>query len=202
MNQPSTGSRFTVALVGALLVVGATWMVRHPSDATRLPGLRAPASVRAEDSKKHHFAHKDSNPAAGKATADFQLTVQGDDGAGGALDNSSTPAAHFRLTGTIKASQALSSHEFSWILPNGYRVVDGATSGRVPDLQPGESRQLTITIDRGSEPAQPIVLHVYHLVNSEPRGQVAQFDLPVPGALRVPADSIQKQSLSNQDYVQ
>lgn len=201
MNQPSTASRFTVAMIGAFLVVGATWMIRHPSDATRLSGLRLPASVRAEESKKIRFT-KESDHAAGKATGNFQLSIQADDGSGGPLETLSTPANRFRLTGIITASQALSSQEFSWILPYGYRVIDGVASGHIPDLQPGQVHQVSITIERANEPVQPVVLHIFHLVNAEPRGQVAQFDLPVPGAPRNPAENFQKPNGPHQGYVQ
>lgn len=193
MSQPSTTSRFIVAMTGSLLVVGATWMVRHPSDATRLPSLRAPASVRVDGLKKTRLNPVTEISREGKATGSFELSLAGESAADGV-----------HLTGTVTADQPLAGHEFSWILPRGYRVVAGPKSGLVPDLQTRQVHTLSITVDRGQEPEQPIVLHVFRLVNSEPLGQVAQFDFAAPTALGAPTHASEKthERFSDETYVQ
>ena len=167
---------------GALIVVAATWSVRHASDATRTPRSRAPASInpslRLETGKQNRLDQFEKAEIVGKVSSSFTVAIRGDDGTGAALEAKAEPATRVRLTGTITADRPLANHEYSWILPNGYRTSEGTLTGTVPTLQAGQKFDITITVDREQNPAQPIVLHVFKLVNSEARGQVAQFDIP------------------------
>lgn len=188
MNKTSPATRFLVALSGSLLVVGATWMVRHPSDATRADSSRAPASNRFDTAKKRRLDEHQEAPATGKITAAFRISIVGMDSNGLSLSELSETAEQVHLKATITADQHVAPHEFNWIFPDTYRVLGGNPKGMTPELHPGDSFDVSLVLHRGQEPVQPIVLHVFKIVNSEPRGQVAQFDIPVPGA-RKPSEN-------------
>ncbi len=191
MGSVSPTTRFFVALSGSLLVVGATWMVRHPSDATRSDtALRGPASHRHDAAKKRRLDQHEETPSVGKVAGAFRIAIVGDDGNGTALSELPDVAEQVRLKATITAERHVASHEFTWIFPNTYKVISGVPSGVTPELHPGDTMEVSIVLNRGQEPIQPIVLHVFKMVNSEPRGQIAQFDIPGPGArARVPSES-------------
>ncbi len=181
MNQNSKVTRFIVALLGALIVVGATWQVRHSSDATRNESGRTIASHRLDSSKKVRLAKAESSENENKAKGSFVIVILADDGLGGpATETTSQPATRVHLKGRVTADRHIAPQDFTWILPQNYKAIDGATSGVVPELQPGQSHEMRITVDRGEEPLQPIVLHVFKIINSEPRGQVAQHDIADP----------------------
>ena len=189
MAHYSQSSRFLVALGGALVVVAATWAVRHPSDATRSDN-RNPSSLKMDSAKKSRIDQYAETPREGKAGGSFGVAISADDGQGGTIEGLAQSAQRFRLKATVTAQRHIASHEFTWIFPTTYKVIDGVAVGSVPELQPGQRHELSITIDRGTEPVQPIVLHVFKIVNSEPRGQIAQFDIPpAAGTPRDPAQS-------------
>lgn len=191
MSTVSPTTRFLVALGGSLLVVGATWMVRHPSDATRAElDSFSQASHRHDSAKQRRLDQHEETPATGKVTGAFRIAIVGDDGNGTPLTDLPDVAEQVRLKATITAERHVASHEFTWIFPSTYKVVSGLPTGVTPELHPGDTMEVSIVLNRGQEPVQPIVLHVFKMVNSEPRGQIAQFDIPGPGARsRVPSDS-------------
>ena len=120
MNQNSKAARFLIALSAALLVVSATWFVRHPSDATRTDPTR---SLRADiqKSKRLESSSKEKELTVSKVSSTFSLSI---------IAESTTPTLH--LKGRITAARPIESHEFSWILPRGYRILSGASSGSTP----------------------------------------------------------------------
>lgn len=190
MNNVSPATRFLVALGGSLLVVGATWLVRHPADATRESTSREPASHRHDAGKQRRLDQHEDTPATGKVTGAFRIAIAGDDGNGLALSDLAETAEQIRLKATITADRHVAPHEFAWIFPTSYRIVSGLATGMTPELHPGDSMEVSIVLNRGQEPVQPIVLHVFKMVNSEPRGQIAQFDIPIPGSRpRVPTEN-------------
>lgn len=203
MNQNSNSSRFFVAMVGALIVVGATWKVRHPNDATRMEASRSIASLRADPSKQARIASQTSQ-VENKARGSFNVSITADDGLGGAVDPAREPVTRAHLKGKIVADRHIAAHDYTWIVPQNYKVIDGATSGTVPELRPGQSHEVRITVDRGAEPAQPVVLHVFKIIQSEPRGQVAQFDMPDSTTVRATETSREKTSarLRDEKYIQ
>jgi hypothetical protein len=207
VNQPSQKSRFIVAMTGALIVVAATWAVRHPSDATRTTrGSRSPASVnpalRLETGKQTRLDQAARAETIGKMSSNFGVSISGDDGNGGALEKMNDAASHVRLRGVITADRPMTGHEYSWILPTSYRASEGSLTGTIPDLQAGQTFEVTITVDRDQSPLQPIVLHVYKLVNSEPRGQVAQFDIPDAKSTKEAAERTSRMPEPDRKYVQ
>ena len=193
MSQNSQVTRFVIAMVGALVVVTATWKVRHVSDATRAGATRKQptrnvASIRADAAKKARFQQVEMG-TEGKVSGSFTVRVTGDDGAGGALEALPSPASRVRLRGVVRADRRTPAQEFSWIFPPTYKTVSGAANGSIPELQAGQSHEVTIMIDRGSEVVQPIVFHVFKIINSEPRGQVTQFDIPNPTSVKPTAEN-------------
>jgi hypothetical protein len=200
VNQISNSSRFFVALTGALIVVGATWKVRHPNDATRIASSnasRSVASLRADPKKKARFDEHGSKAPEGKVSGTFEVLISADETATAAVRSPS----QVKLRGRITADRHLAAQDFSWILPTSYKVVEGLLIGTIPELQPGQVHEISLTVDRGSEPAQPIVLHVFKLINSEPRGQVAQFNFPEATA-KSKAGGTEKAAAPIRDYVQ
>lgn len=193
-------------MTGALIVVAATWSVRHPNDATRMARTRTPASIehglRLETTKQRRLDQAVPTEAIGKVSGSFSVTIRGDDGSGGALEKMNEAASHVRLRGTIAADRPLAGHEYSWILPNGYRASEGSLTGSVPDLQPGQTFEIAITVDRDQTPLQPIVLHVFKLVNSEARGQVAQFDIPDAKSFKESNERLSRTPEAERKYVQ
>ena len=191
MAQYSQSSRFLIALTGSLVVVAATWAIRHPSDATRsADDRRSPTSLKMDAAKRSRIDQYADAPREGKASGSFGVTIVGDDGQGGSIEDLPQAAQKVHLKAIVTAQRHIASHEFTWIFPTNYKLIDGPAVGTVPELQPGQRHELTITIDRGGEPRQPIVLHVFKVVNSEPRGQIAQFDIPpAAGSPRDPAQT-------------
>lgn len=207
MNQYSNSARFLIAMTGAVVVAFATWKMRHPADATRTvqrkPVARSVASLRADEAKKARLERQAVLQPEGKATGSFSVFISGDDGTGASLESKTRTASRVHLRGTINAERATLAQEFSWIFPKGYRVLAGATTGLVPELQAGQNYEVSITIDRGGETLQPIVLHVFKLVGNEPRGQVAQFDIPDSSVVKPKSGSTADKGASViQDYVQ
>ncbi len=162
-------------MIVALGVVAATWMVRHPTDRTRSRPNREPSSsapgLRMESSKQTRLDEFSSAASVGKASANFSVVIRGD----GFAETS------MRLTGKVTADRPLRGHEYSWILPEGYIASTGSLTGSLPDLEAGQTHEVSIDVDRSGAAPHPIVLHVFKLVNSEARGLVAQFDFPTAG---------------------
>ncbi len=206
MNRSSKATRFIVAFTGALIVVAATWKVRHPSDATRNEAGRTIASHRSDSLKKARLEKSEDSGNENKAKGSFAVVISADDGLGGpATENTLQPATRVHLKGRVTADRHIASQDFTWILPQNYKVIDGATSGVVPELQPGQSHEMRITVDRGAEPVQPVVLHVFKIINAEPRGQIAQFDIVDPRAEKSSINETAEKSanrLRDQTFVQ
>lgn len=170
-NQPSTVTRIAISFAVALLVVGATWLVRHPNDATRGPASANNPARRTDTTKQdridaHTRAHS-TGELHGKVTGTFSIEIRRD---------SKDESEVISLRGVVSADRAISGHEYSWILPEGYRVVSGSASGQVPELNAGETHTMTLHLKRETSDRKPIVLHVFKWVDSEPKGQVAQYD--------------------------
>lgn len=207
MSQPSQKSKFIIAMTGAVIVVAATWSVRHPSDASRSHSKsRMPSSInkplRLETTKQNRLDQFANTEQIGKVSGSFAVSIHGDDGNGGALEKMGDAASRVRLHGVVTADRPLAGHEYSWILPTGYRTSEGNLMGVVPDLQPGQTFEISITVDRGQIPPQPIVLHVFKLVNSEARGQVAQFDIPDAKSTKEAAERVSRRPEAERKYVQ
>ncbi len=208
-KKPSNASRFVIAITGASLVVFATWKVRHSSDASRAVAhktiARSVAALRTDETKKARIQQSSDARPEGKATGNFSVSITGDDTGGGSLETMPRAATRFRLHGMINAERELPSHEFSWILPKNYRVLNGSLTGVIPNLAAGQMHEVSIVVDRGAEILQPVVLHVFKLVGAEPRGQVAQFDIPDP-LIAKPRDAANASkgaaSIRDQSYVQ
>lgn len=201
MNQHSNSARFMTAMAVALIVVGATWMVRHPSDATRITGLRAPASkLRADSIKSQRLQRANQAHEQGKVTGSFSVSIAGDDGMGQEIKPDQP--GRLRLRGVITADRPLPAQEYSWIIPPEYRVVGGVMKGSVPELQAGQQHSVAILLESSLAPSRPIVLHVFKLINAEPRGQIAQFDVGAIAQLPKSADTAKTQNIAPTDYVQ
>ncbi len=210
-NQLSRPAKFLVAGATTLLVTGLFWSVRHqeaPASTSLLEVTRrSPASHNVDEQKKKYELGEHPAPQ-GKVEPGHGVKIEARNSLGQLI---ALPAdkdfakydllnSRFTLTATITANRHMASHDFSWIFPQSYKVVAGSTVGVLPELQPGQSHTLEIALDRGTEPEQPIVLHVYKLVNAEPRGTVVQFDFPREAAKQSSATS--KIDLSKEDFVQ
>jgi hypothetical protein len=209
VSQYSQKSKFIVAMTGALIVVAATWSVRHPRDATMAAGrhsTREPSSInralRLETGKQDRLDQFANTQPTGKVSGSFTVSIRGDDGLGGQLEAKTEAASHVRLIGTIVADRPFAGHEFNWILPSSYRLTNGNLTGTIPELLPGQTFEVSITIDRDQAPLQPIVLHVFKLVNSEVRGQVAQFDIPDAKSIKESNERLSRRPEADRKYVQ
>lgn len=210
-NQISRPEKILVAAATTLLVTGLVWSVRHQDApaaiSSQTSSVRGPASHNVDPSKRERELEKKPSPQ-GKAGAGHSIKIEAKNGQGVPI---SLPAdgdfskydlinSRFTLTATIAANRHMAAHDFSWIFPQTYKVISGTSVGVVPELQPGQTHQIELSLDRGSEPEQPIVLHVYKLVNSEPRGTVVQFDFP--REVKKQTSKSSKIDLSNEDFVQ
>lgn len=83
------------------------------------------------------------------------------------------------LRGQIRAEHALSGYRFAWIVSDSDRIVDGVATGSVPAMNPGDTLDLKIQVALAPQSKNPVVLHVYQLINGEPRGVIAQWDFPI-----------------------
>jgi len=210
-NKLSRPHKILVAAATTLLVTGLLWSIRHPENSQLSPSdshsHRGPASHNADPHKQKREI--DSNtPPQGKAANGHAVTIVARNSRGetislpvdGDFSKYDLVNSQFTLTATITANRHMASHDFSWIFPQTYRVVSGSSVGVVPELQPGQIHTIEISLDRGTEPEQPIVLHVYKLVNSEPRGTIVQFDFPKAKSAQMSKSSAV--DLSNESFVQ
>src|SRR4051812_38339059 len=117
VNGNSKTARFIVGMTGALIVVGATWVVRHPSDATRMEATlattRSLASLRTDSVKLARLDAASRPQNENKARGSFALSISADDGFGGAAPQSPT---RLHLKGRITAERHIAEHDFTWIL--------------------------------------------------------------------------------------
>ncbi len=209
-NKISRPEKILVAAATTLLVLGLVWSFRHQDDQaesdSRNSGIRSPASHNVDTSKREREFENKPSPQ-GKADAGHSIKIEAKNGHGlplalpddGDFSKYDLINSRFTLSATIVATRHMAAHDFSWIFPQTYKVIAGTNIGVIPELQPGQTHQIELTLDRGSEPEQPIVLHVYKLVNSEPRGTVVQFDFP--RAVQKQTSKSSKIDLSNEDIV-
>lgn len=107
------------------------------------------------------------------------------------------------LHAVITVNRHVAQHDYAWIFPDEFQIIDGSSVGTVPELHPGQQFEIKITLERGDAPNRPVVLHVYKLINSEPRGTIAQYDFPdtakdKPNSLKAPSQAIDH---SDESYV-
>lgn len=185
--------KILVASATTLLVTGMIWSVKHhPSVPTE---NRAPASHNTETSKKSKQTAGHEHLIEGKVGSGFAIKIHGKNLNGDDLTSADHATydlvnSRFTLTGKIVATRHMATQDFAWIFPQTYQVVAGTAAGTIPELKPGQEHQISITLDRGVEPEQPVVLHVFKVINSEPRGTVVQYDFPPRAQLnpRSPSD--------------
>lgn len=207
-NKLSRPHKILVAAASTLLVTGLVWSVRHPQSSAPHPhSERGPASHNVDSHKQKRELDGNSSHQ-GKAGNGHSITISAKNSQGEpmALPANADLAKYdlvnsrFTLTATITANRHMATHDYAWIFPQTYRVVSGSSVGVLPELKPGQIHTIEISLDRGTEPEQPVVFHAYKLVNSEPRGTVVQFDFP-----RLKSAQMSKSSsvdLSNESYVQ
>lgn len=173
--------KILVASATTLLVTGMIWSVKHQAIVPR--DDRAPASHNTEPTKKSKQTAGHEHMLEGKVGSGFAIKIQGKNSNGDELTSADQATydlvnSRFTLTGKIVATRHMAAQDFTWIFPQTYQVIAGTAAGTVPELKPGQEHQIAITLDRGVEPEQPVVLHVFKVVNSEPRGTVVQYDFP------------------------
>lgn len=184
--------KIMVATATTLLVMGLVWSVKHPnsnqansnqnSHDQQTP-QRSPASHNSDPNKKAKQTSGNQHIDMGKTTAGLSIQISGKNSNGEVLasvDNATYDLVNsrFTLTGKIVANRHMAAQDFNWIFPQTYKVIEGGATGTIPELHPGEEHSISITLDRGLEPEQPVVLHVFKIVNSEPRGTIVQYDFP------------------------
>lgn len=169
------------ATATTLLVTGLIWSVKH--QASVIPEDRGPASHNADRLKKSKQTVGHQHQVEGKMGSGLSIKISGKNSNGEELTTADQSTydlvnSRFMLTGKIVATRHMAAQEFAWIFPQSYQVVTGTAVGTIPELHPGQEHQVSITLDRGAEPEQPVVLHVFKVVNSEPRGTIVQYDFP------------------------
>jgi len=192
-QQVTRPVKILVASATTLLVTGLIWSVKHQASETRQD--RHPASHNTEPNKKAKQTVGHEHHLEGKVGSGLSIRISGKNSNGDELTTADQATydlvnSRFTLTGKIIATRHMAAQEFNWIFPQTYQVVTGAASGNIPELQPGQEHQVWLTLDRGADPEQPVVLHVFKLVNSEPRGIVVQYDFPprTNSETRTPSD--------------
>jgi hypothetical protein len=169
------------ATATTLLVTGLIWSVKHQAGVPRHD--RGPASHNTDASKKAKQTVGHQHQVEGKVGSGLSIKIYGKNSNGDELSTADHATydlvnSRFLLTGKIVATRHMAAQEFTWIFPQSYQVIAGTATGTVPELQPGQEHQISITLDRGAEPEQPVVLHVFKVINSEPRGTIVQYDFP------------------------
>ncbi|MBN8540567.1 MAG: hypothetical protein J0L82_09290 [Deltaproteobacteria bacterium] len=170
-----------VATATTLLVTGLIWSVKHQASDSRQD--RGPASHNTEANKKSKQTVDHQHQLEGKVGSGLSIKIYGKNSNGDELATADQATydlvnSRFMLTGKVVATRHMAAQEFTWIFPQSYQVIAGTATGTIPELQPGQEHQISITLDRGAEPEQPVVLHVFKVVNSEPRGTIVQYDFP------------------------
>jgi hypothetical protein len=169
------------ATATTLLVTGLIWSVKHQAGVK--PEDRGPASHNSDTLKRSKQTVGHQHQIEGKMGSGLSIKISGKNSNGEELTAADQATydlvnSRFMLTGKIVATRHMAAQEFTWIFPQTYQVIAGTATGTVPELHPGQEHQVSITLDRGAEPEQPVVLHVFKVVNSEPRGTIVQYDFP------------------------
>jgi hypothetical protein len=180
-QQVTRPVKVLVASAMALLVTGLVWSVKNQSSNPRQD--RDPASHNSEPNKKSRQTVGHQHQIEGKMGSGLSIKIFGKNSNGDDLTTADQATydlvnSRFTLYGKIVATRHMAAQDFNWIFPQTYQIVAGTASGIVPELKPGQEHQISITLDRGTEPEQPVVLHVFKVVNSEPRGTIVQYDFP------------------------
>lgn len=180
-QQVTRPIKILVASATALLVTGLIWSVKHEASGSRQD--RGLASHNSEPDKKAKQTVGHQHQLEGKLGSGLSIKITGKNSNGDELMTADQATydlvnSRFTLTGKIVATRHMASQDFNWIFPQTYQVIAGTATGVVPELKPGQEHQISITLDRGTEPEQPVVLHVFKVVNSEPRGTIVQYDFP------------------------
>lgn len=151
----SPQARILVSTLTAAITMAVAWSIMHTP-------IRKPASTDATSS------HSKPAPTIRKPSANISV----------AIDQIEQTLPTLGLRGQIRAEHALSGYQFAWIVSDSDKIVDGAATGSVPAMNAGDTLDIKIQVAPAPYSKNPIVLHVYQLINGEPRGVIAQWDFP------------------------
>ncbi len=162
----SPQARILVSTLTAAITMAVAWSVMHAP-------VRMPAST--GDIASHSKPTPHSQPETSRSTLNIRkpsanLSVT--------IDQIEQTLPTLGLRGQIRAEHVLSGYQFAWIVSDSDRIVEGAATGSVPAMNAGDTFDIKIQVASAPQSKNPIVLHVYQLINGEPRGIIAQWDFP------------------------
>ena len=155
----SPQARILVSTLTAAVTMLVAWSIMHAP-------IRMPASTGTTSSQSKPTPR--STPAVRKPSTNVRVSIE--------QIEQTLPTLGLR--GQIRAEHALSGYQFAWIVSDGDKIVDGVAAGSVPAMNAGDTLDIKIQLDPAPHSKNPIVLHVYQLINGEPRGVIAQWDFP------------------------
>lgn len=172
----NTQTRLLISTSVAAISMAVAWSVMHSP-------VRNPAGLKQNKVATAPAQLANLNGASSKPSSSIAVGIE--------QIEQSLPT--LGLKGQIRAFQPLAGYRFAWILPSEDRITEGVATGIVPGLSAGDSLDLKIQVERAANSTGAIVLHVYQLINGEPRGVLAQWD---PGTRhRAQPDSEKPKSL-------
>lgn len=135
---------------------------------TRMPASTEATSSRSKAALRPQPETTPAKPATHKPSANLSI----------AIDQIEQTLPTLGLRGQIRAEHALSGYQFAWIVSDGDKIVEGTAAGPVPTMNAGDTFDIKIQITPAPLSKNPVVLHVYQLINGEPRGVIAQWNFP------------------------
>ncbi|MBK7889466.1 MAG: hypothetical protein IPJ84_01035 [Bdellovibrionales bacterium] len=158
----SPQARILVSTLTAAITMVVAWSIMHAP-------IRNPASADAATSASSQSKPTPrSTPTVRKPSTSVSVSIE--------QIEQTLPTLGLR--GQIRADHALSGYQFAWIVSDGDKIVDGVAAGSVPAMNAGDTLDIKVQVAPAPHSKNPVVLHVYQLINGEPRGVIAQWDFP------------------------
>lgn len=155
----------SVALAGMMTVKFAS-----PPSADRAPSS-APAAAKLSKAEVLRGHKTKRLPVSGKGNGLLEIAIQAP--GKGAVGKGTT----INLDAAIEARSDLKDLKYVWILPkDGVRVVSGSVSGDLGSLPTGQFANLQLSVISDTDENRRVHLHVYHVVNGENMGNMAQYN--------------------------
>lgn len=162
----SPQARILVSTLTAVITMAVAWSVMHAP--IRMPASKDVASAQSKLTAHSQSKSSRSTSTIHKPSASVSVVI----------DQIEQTLPTLGLRGQIRAEHALSGYQFAWIVADSDRIVDSAVTGSVPTMSAGDTFDIKIQVAPSPQSKSPIVLHVYQLINGEPRGVIAQWDFP------------------------
>lgn len=162
----SPQARVLVSTLAAAITMAIAWSIMHAP--TRTPASTEATSSHSKETLRSQSETSLAKSSVHKPSANLSVTI----------DQIEQTFPTIGLRGQIRAERPMSGYQFVWIVSDGDKIVEGTAAGSVPTMNAGDTFDIRLQVTPAPGSNNPVVLHVYQLVNGEPRGVIAQWNVP------------------------